>query len=340
MVSLSKILKDNTFTQADLPEFENELFFEGDRRQRYLVQFAVLLFLATVIAAEGVIEDSTATVIGAMIIAPLMTPILAATAALIMGNGKRAWQSLALVAVGVAGTIIVAAVLALITISVIDFDTNSQITARVAPRLTDLIIALAAGMAGAFAMSRSDVANSLPGVAISIALVPPLCVTGISLSSGQWDDALGSFLLFMTNFLSILLAGGLVFWLLGLGNAATEEMTSVNRGKAYRIIAIGVLIVAIPLAATTFKVARDSINQVKITTIANEWVVGQSDNDFVIKSVLVSGDKADIVISGTDQPNDITSLGSEIQSEIDRIKEVDLRYVPSRGYVYPEQQIE
>lgn len=336
MASFSEILKNNTFTQADLPEFENELFFEGDRKQRYLVQFVVLLFLATVIAAEGVIEDSTATVIGAMIIAPLMTPILATTAALIMGNGKRAWQSLALVIAGVAGTIIVAAVLGLLTVSVIDFGANSQITARVAPRLTDLIIALAAGTAGAFAMSRSDVANSLPGVAISIALVPPLCVTGISLSAGQWDDALGSFLLFMTNFLSILLAGGLVFWVMGLQTAATEEMSHFNRRKAYRIIAVGVILIAIPLATTSIKVARDSINQVKITTIANEWV-GQSDSDFVIKSVLVSGDTADIVISGTDQPNDITSLGSEIQSEIDRITEVDLRYVPSRDYVYPQQ---
>ena len=95
--------------------------------------------------------------------------------------------------------------------------TNSQITGRVTPRLLDLVVALAAGTAGAFAMSRDDVADSLPGVAVSIALVPPLCVVGISLSAGEWDHTWGALLLFLTNLLSILLAGGAIFALLGLG---------------------------------------------------------------------------------------------------------------------------
>lgn len=85
------------------------------------------------------IEDSTATVIGAMIIAPLMTPILATTAALMMGNGSRAWRSLLLVAAGTLGVIIVAAILGSVAIHAVDFDTNSQITARISPRLLDLI---------------------------------------------------------------------------------------------------------------------------------------------------------------------------------------------------------
>lgn len=93
MASLSAILRDNRYTPAGIPELESKLFFEGDRSRRYLVRFTVLLFLSTVIAANGVIEDSTATVIGAMIIAPLMTPILATTAALVMGSGPRAWRS-------------------------------------------------------------------------------------------------------------------------------------------------------------------------------------------------------------------------------------------------------
>ena len=80
-----------------MPELEIKLFFEGDRRQAYLVRFVVLLFLSTVIATSGVLSDSTATVIGAMFIAPLMTPILATTAALIMGQPSRARASVAIV---------------------------------------------------------------------------------------------------------------------------------------------------------------------------------------------------------------------------------------------------
>jgi uncharacterized membrane protein len=74
---LNALLKDNSYTAESVLELENKLFFEGERRQAYLVRFVVLLFLSAVIATYGVLSDSTATVIGAMIIAPLMTPILA-----------------------------------------------------------------------------------------------------------------------------------------------------------------------------------------------------------------------------------------------------------------------
>lgn len=334
MVSLSSILKDNKFTSADIAEFESQLFFEGDKAQRYVVRFAILLFLSTVIATQGVIEDSTATVIGAMIIAPLMTPIMATTAALMMGNGQRAWKSLILVIAGVLGVIIVSTGFGFMGIHVVDFDTNSQITARTVPRVLDLIIALAAGTAGAFAMSRDDIADSIPGVAISIALVPPLCVAGIALSAAEWSDAWGALLLFLTNFFSILLAGGAVFALLGLGSAVTEEMSQVNKGRAYRIITLGILLITIPLSAATAKVGRDSIAQVKITNIVNEWVT-QYPDDVVIRSVLVSGNTAKILISGTEKPATIKDLGEEIQSRVKQIIQIDLRFIPSNCYKYP-----
>ena len=334
MANLSEILKDNKFTPEDLPEFESKLFFEGDRTQRHLVQFIALLLLSTIIAAVGVIEDSTATVIGAMIIAPLMTPIVATTAALMMGNGLRAFNSFLLVVVSVLGVILVSAVIGMMSTHVIDFQTNSQITARVAPRFLDLIVALAAGAAGAFAISRDDISDSIPGVAISISLVPPLCVVGISLSSGQFSDALGALLLFLTNYLSILLSGGAVFALLGLGAAVARDMSHLNKRKVYRRIALGVILVAIPLTATSIKVARDSIAQVRITKISNQWVSQYSTN-FILRSVLVSGDTAKILISGDEKPATIKGLGEAIQTEVKQIKEVDLRFVRSSCYQYP-----
>ena len=334
MSSLSAILKDNTYRPADVPELESKLFFEGVRTRRYLVRFTVLLFLSAVIAANGVIEDSTATVIGAMIIAPLMTPILATTAAIVMGNASRAWRSFLLVVVGATGVIALAWLLGTVGVHVVDFHGNSQITSRVSPRLLDLVVALAAGTAGAFATSRDDVADSLPGVAISIALVPPLCVVGISLAGGQWGDAWGALLLFLTNFLSILLAGGGIFALLGLGAAATASASDVNKRRAYGIIALGVLCVAIPLSMTTAKVYRDSEAQAKITRITNEWV-GQYPSDLVIRSVLVSGEKVRILITGSEQPATIDDLATQVRAEVERIASVDLRFVPSRDYRVP-----
>jgi uncharacterized hydrophobic protein (TIGR00271 family) len=139
------------------------------------VNFVVLLALATVIATYGVVTDSTASVIGAMIIAPLMTPIMAAAAAVTMGSTIRLGQALRLVALGILGVIVLAMLLTFfIPDSIISFPTNSQITSRVSPGLLDLVIALAAGAAGAYAIGRQEIADSLAGVAIAISLVPPV----------------------------------------------------------------------------------------------------------------------------------------------------------------------
>ena len=258
MAKLSDVLEVQKFTPADLPDLEGKLFFEGDRAKRHRVQFAFLLFLSTLIAVPGIIADSTATVIGAMLIAPLMVPIVATTAALVMGNAQRVWRSLRLVVAGTFGVIIVSAVLGSLGLHAIDFNTNSQITARVAPRVLDLIVALAAGTAGAYAMSRKEIADSIPGVAISIALVPPLCVVGVALAGGQWADAGGALVLFLTNLLSILLAGGAVFAVLGLGAAVKSDMSREKKRTAYQIVTLGVLLVAIPLTIATVRIGRDS----------------------------------------------------------------------------------
>ena len=219
----------------------------------------------------------------------------------------------------------------MITVKVLNFETNSQITGRVTPSMVDLVVALAAGAVGAFAMSRDDVAEPSPGV---IALqVPPLCVVGISLGNAEWGDAWGAFLLFLTNFLSILLAGGAVFAIMGLQKASTEKMSGVNRGRAYRIIAIGVVLVAIPLAFTTFKVGRDSYAQVQVGSIANEWVQ-QFDGDFIVESVLVSGSVSQILVTGPELPETITDLGEEVEANVKQIKEVHVKFVPSKEFEY------
>jgi uncharacterized hydrophobic protein (TIGR00271 family) len=153
-------------------------------------------------------------VIGAMIIAPLMRPIMAITAGLVMGDLGRAGRSLWITFISMLGVIGVSWLLAEIsvtTVPVISFKTNAQIVGRVSPRMIDLYAAVWSGAAAAFAMSREDVVDSLPGAAIAIALVPPLCVVGIGLAEGQWNAAGSALLLFITNFLSILLAGGLLW---------------------------------------------------------------------------------------------------------------------------------
>ena len=185
--------------------------------------FFVLLLCAAVIATLGLISNSTAVVIGAMIVAPLMDPILSLAFALSISNNKLAKRSLLTVLIGVITVIATAALLAwILDVS----EVNREMTSRTAPNLIDLGVAVAAAVAGSFSMTRERLSNSLAGVAIAVALVPPLCVCGIGLSMGNEVVAVfgrgtvagltnqiseGSFLLFLVNLIGITVASLFVF---------------------------------------------------------------------------------------------------------------------------------
>ncbi len=187
--------------------------------------FFILMLLSTVIASFGLLSNSAATVIGAMIVAPLMGPILGAALALVQADIPEFRRSLVastlgvLVCIGTAGLVVLLA-----GVDNVDFR-QSEIVARTRPTLYDLVVGLAAGLAGAFATVNRKISGSIAGVAIAVALVPPLAVAGLCLTGARHDATLlsaagGSFMLFMANYLTIELAAVLVFSLAGLGHPA------------------------------------------------------------------------------------------------------------------------
>jgi len=330
---LQNIIDDNKFTPDDVPEFEDKLFFEGAKRRVNLERFTILLFLATVIATYGVLGDSVATIIGAMIIAPLMKPIMGTAAGLVMGSMKRAGRSFLTVILGVMGVIFTAWFIStFLNTTIISFTSNSAIISRISPSLTDLMVALASGAAGAFAMSRSDVADTLPGVAISISLVPPLCVVGIGLSEAEWAVASGAMLLFLTNFLSILLAGGGVLTLLGLSAASTKGLTGYARRKAFAIIIAGLLLVAVPLSTTTIRIADETRTELQIQQFAQLWL-GQTD--FRLTRVEADGNHVSLLINGTGEMPSLSDLEPSLQALLED-NNLTIRVVPSQTLLYPE----
>lgn len=327
MDTWSNILRDNRFRPEDVAKFEQKLFYEGVRSRPYLERFFTLLILATIIATAGILGDSTATVIGAMIIAPLMTPIMGTTTGIITGNMQRALNRLALVIAGVLVVIFLAWLMGLLYGGVISFSENSQITSRISPRFIDLVAALASGAAGAFCLSRDDIADSLPGVAISISLVPPLCVVGIAISQGQWDAAEGAFLLFMTNFLAILLAGGAVLAILGLNNASLNKVKGTARRNAYAIIIAAVMVVSIPLIVTSRRVTQETMTEIISSQVAEEWAAGSG---FQVRQVRSTGNSLYIVFLGSGDPPPTETLFAEIESAVGRALVIDLEMLPSR----------
>ena len=144
--------------------------------------FFILLISSAVIASLGLISNSTAVVIGAMIVAPLMDPILSLAFGLAVSDGKLIRRSAVTIGFGVLAVIATAA---LISLGLGISHVQSEITGRTSTNLIDLGIAIAAAVAGSFSMTRKQLSNSIAGVAIAVALVQPLCVSGIGLTLGS-----------------------------------------------------------------------------------------------------------------------------------------------------------
>jgi uncharacterized hydrophobic protein (TIGR00271 family) len=292
--SFGDLLHGGPVGREDLEDLAGKLWFDREGGRDPYVRFTVLLLLSVVIASGGVLGDSTATVIGAMIVAPLMTPIMASALSVVTGDLPHLGRSLLIVAAGVVGAIALSYLLALASSVVVDATTNSQVAGRISPRLSDLVVALASGAAGGFALSRRNVSDTLPGVAIAISLVPPLCVVGVMLANHDPSASAGAFLLFFTNFLAIMVAGGGMLAIMGYGGVAFAERRA-GRGAATIVIAAATVLIAIPLAITGARIASDTRIEFAIRTRAGEVLAGTGVD---LSSVEANGDVVEVTLEG------------------------------------------
>jgi uncharacterized hydrophobic protein (TIGR00271 family) len=221
------------------------------RNARADVDFHVLIILAAGIAYLGLLLDSSAVIIGAMLIAPLMSPILSTAHGVVMGNGRMTRAAGISTLNGILMAILVAFFLSLALFALgAPLTATDEILSRTSPNVLDLLVALLSGAAAAYAVSRSQLAAALPGVAIAAALVPPLCVVGYGLGTGQFDIAAGSSLLFITNLAAIVVAAAAIFLLLGFRPPLRLERGEEARRGLYLALAF-LLVVAVVLVAIT-----------------------------------------------------------------------------------------
>jgi uncharacterized hydrophobic protein (TIGR00271 family) len=306
----------------------DQLFFEGPAMHRRLSRYWLLLPLSAVIAAAGVVSDSTATVIGAMIVAPLMTPILGVVLSVVLADGPNLRRCLVLLVAGAGAVIGLAWVLGLFVPYPVVAATSSQVASRISPRLVDLVAALATGAVGSVALARSDISDTLPGVAIAISLVPPLAVVGLTLESGSPHQALGSFLLFVTNVIAILASGIVVMALYRVAKTATE--TDSRHGVAVVLIGLLLLAVIVPLWVNSQHYERSSIRLTGVQAVAGHWA---DSAGWSLLGVSTVGDKVLIDVTG---PNPAPSL-ADLRRELDsaglsntavRVQLLTGRYLP------------
>lgn len=172
------------------------------------ISFYILVVLSTVIAAYGLVANSTAVVIGAMIVAPLMTPIVGIALSLVSNDSQLFRHAMIAEIAGVVCSVSLGFLVGKFTYGV---ELSSEILARTQPLPYDILVAVAAGLAGAYSLVNPRINAALAGVAIAVSLVPPLAASGICFALERYDLGLGAFLLFFANFLAIQLASVFVF---------------------------------------------------------------------------------------------------------------------------------
>lgn len=260
------------------------------RSSRGETDFYVMLILSTAIAALGLLLNSAAVVIGAMIIAPLMSPIIATGLGIVQGDGRLLRIALSTV---FAGAVIAIVVAALVTAILPGQVITTQIQARGEPSLLDLLVALASGAAGAYAISRKSVMNTVAGVAIAVALVPPLASTGIGLALGDYAIAAGASLLFLTNFAALGAASSLVFLWMGFKPEADRAGRRVLFVRG--ILAMAGLVGIVAVGIFTFQEAGEARFTLRVHD-AVEAAVEDVDVDARITGIDI-GSRRDSVIS-------------------------------------------
>ncbi len=217
------------------------------------VSFYALLTTASLIASFGLIANSTAVIIGAMLVSPLMTPIIGISLALVRGDTTLLGRAIRAEALGVVLSVSIAAILGLFPLAL---QVTPEMLSRTEPNLMDLLVAVLAGFAGTYALIDSRLSPALPGVAIATAIVPPLANSGLCLAMGAYLGAWGSFLLFFANFLAILLVSSATFIAAGMA-PKIHWADRWDLARRFGMAGVGFILVAALLTHTLVKIVRD-----------------------------------------------------------------------------------
>ena len=254
--------------------------------------YIALMTLSSLIAAIGLVQSSAAVVIGAMLVAPLMTPMLGLGIALVQGNPIFTRITVRSIALGFT--------VALVASSVVGFGAQTgafeeptpEMLARGGPGLLDLFVAFVSGVAAAYASSRPNLLAAIPGVAIAAALVPPIATAGLSLSIGEYRLAFGATLLFVINTFCIVLAAQVSLWAVGMRKIKQESRMTARIGAA---VMGAVLFLAVYLSIAPPREESENLPTPRklferVSEKLQDEALWNSEHDFILRRIDVSHD--------------------------------------------------
>lgn len=211
---------------------------------RFNPDFLIMMAMATAIAALGLLQNSGAVVIGAMLVAPLMSPLIGAGFALVQGNIRLFRFSIRSIALGILFGFALSVLIGFLNPNE---DFTAEIMARTGPEVRDMLVAFLSGAAAAYAFARPGLAGTLAGVAIAAALVPPLATAGIGLSRGAWRVFEGAAILHVTNLVAITLGAAATFRLLGIQGIRLGIGPALWARRSILVLSLAAVLLSAPL---------------------------------------------------------------------------------------------
>jgi uncharacterized hydrophobic protein (TIGR00271 family) len=283
-------------------------------------RYAFMIMMSAGIAVLGLLLSSPAVVIGAMLVSPLMSPILGFGFSLALFDFSEMRRSLAALA---AGSLIAIAFTALIvTVSPLQA-TTAEIVARTRPNLFDLGVAFFAALAGSFAIIRGR-GETIVGVAIATALMPPLAVVGYGLATWNMPVLAGSFALFVTNFVTIALAATAMARYYGFGHHLSSRQSWTQTILLLSVFAV----MAVPLGLSLNRIAREAVTVSQVRSVltkrfGSDARVTQLDVETDREPILIRS----VVITPRGQMQRTAALQEAIEKTIGRPVRLDIDQV-------------
>ncbi|MRG86847.1 TIGR00341 family protein [Salinibacillus xinjiangensis] len=215
-----------------------ELIQTIDKNSHITTNYTLLIILSAIVATVGFLKNSEAVVIGAMVIAPMIGPIISIAFSAILGDYKKVGQS---TLTFLFGFVIVVAISILFSYFFRMGTENDQFIARTEVTISDFFLALASGAAGALA-TLNRLSGNLVGVMVAVALLPPTIAVGLSIGQALWIDAYGSALLITVNTTCILLSAITIFSISGIRPVRWREVQKANVSRTFSFIFVGTIV--------------------------------------------------------------------------------------------------
>ncbi|MFC7068601.1 TIGR00341 family protein [Halobaculum lipolyticum] len=286
--------------------------------------FFAFLILSTVIASTGLLLDSAATIIGAMVVAPLMGPAISASVGTVLDDRAMAARGVRLQVVGLLAAIATGAVLGfLLQGSVLlppDLDITQipQVAERTSPNFLSLFLALGSGLAGALSVMRGS-GSTLVGVAIAVALVPPAATSGLGIAFGLPGVAIAAAVLVLVNLLAINLSALLLFYAAGFKPLDSGQFERVRKSFVSRVvvIAVGIAVLSLVLGLVTLTSFQTASFEQQVRTDMQQRVEEADIEGVELVSVSVDYEPVDMVLGNEPQVNVLVGIPRDLDAPPD-----------------------